>query len=172
MKLNDKTTFRKIYCLDHVVGVLRYICCKDGSKLTRRDADGLMGSPHTHYQRMVFDQEWLHSRGKKCCNTRDDISKRIANCFESFPTTFTSENHLHDYGNCSCDRGKMGQEKKKLANLKRKEFYKTEKGLQVRENYRKKAECKRSILNELSKIKLNKKAEFSRETIEKLLIYL
>ena len=73
ISLNPKTTFKKIHCLDHVVGVLRYICCKDGQKMTRRDGDGLMGKPHTHYSRSVFDEEWLRSRGKQCGKIINDI---------------------------------------------------------------------------------------------------
>ena len=172
IKLNGKTTFKSIFCLDHVVGVLRYICCEDGQKLTRRDDDGLMGRPHTHYSRMVFDQKWLHPRGKYCGEIRNDISGRIADCFATFPEKFLSKLELHDFEKCLCDRGKMGKEKKKMVNLKRREFYKTEKGLEVKERYRQKAACKRKLLEELSQIKLNKKAELSRETIQKLLSYL
>ena len=44
-----------------------------------------------------------------------------------------------------------------MVNLKRKEFYKTEKGLEVKERHKQKAACKRKLLEELSQIKLNKK---------------
>ena len=45
---------------DHAVGVLRYITCRDGQRATRRDGDGLMGSPHTHYRRSIFGCHLLH----------------------------------------------------------------------------------------------------------------
>ena len=32
-----KNTFKKIKCLDHAVGVLRYLACKDGQRAGRRD---------------------------------------------------------------------------------------------------------------------------------------
>ena len=44
---SSKNTFKKIKCLDHVVGVLRYIGCEDGQRVGRRDADGLRTHPHT-----------------------------------------------------------------------------------------------------------------------------
>ena len=43
-----KNTFKKILCLDHAVGVLRYLSCKDGQRVGRRDSDGLRTHPHTH----------------------------------------------------------------------------------------------------------------------------
>ena len=46
-----KNTFKNINCLDHAVGVLRYLTCKDGQRIGRRDADGLVTHPHTHYAR-------------------------------------------------------------------------------------------------------------------------
>ena len=44
---SSKNTFKKIHCLDHVVGVLRYLACSGGQVRTRRDADGLVSYPHT-----------------------------------------------------------------------------------------------------------------------------
>ena len=38
--VSSKNTFKKILCLDHAVGVLRYISCKDGQRVGRRDGDG------------------------------------------------------------------------------------------------------------------------------------
>ncbi|CAH1102279.1 unnamed protein product [Psylliodes chrysocephalus] len=73
--LYSKTTFKKIICLDHAVGVLKYITCADGQKPLRRDGDGLRGTPHSYYDRRVFKQNWLHSRGKQCCLVRTEISE-------------------------------------------------------------------------------------------------
>ena len=66
-KFHTKTTFLKIHCADHAVGVLRYVTCKDGQmKNKRRDADGLTAQAHTHYSRSVYVPGLLHSRnGKK-----------------------------------------------------------------------------------------------------------
>ena len=44
---SSKNTFKKIKCLDHAVGVLRYLACKDGQRAGRRDQDGLQTHPHT-----------------------------------------------------------------------------------------------------------------------------
>ena len=32
-RFHPKTTFKPIFCPDHAVGVLRYICCEDGQRL-------------------------------------------------------------------------------------------------------------------------------------------
>ena len=34
---STKNTFKKVICLDHAVGVLRYMACKDGQRVGRRD---------------------------------------------------------------------------------------------------------------------------------------
>ena len=41
--------FKKIKCLDYTVGVVRYLTCKDIQKVGRRDNDGIVTHPHTHY---------------------------------------------------------------------------------------------------------------------------
>ena len=41
-RMHKKTTFKKILCPDHAVGVLRYLTCTDGQRATRRNADGLI----------------------------------------------------------------------------------------------------------------------------------
>lgn len=74
-----KNTFKKITCLDHVVGVLRYISCKSGQKVGRRDQDGLVSHPHVHYKRQPIDSEHRHDvRNAQCGDVRDAISRGIA----------------------------------------------------------------------------------------------
>ena len=73
-----KNTFKKVKCLDHAVGVLRYIACADGQRSGRRDGDGLVTHPHTHYARQTINQSHLHVRGKRCVEIRSEISNRIA----------------------------------------------------------------------------------------------
>ena len=76
---STKNTFKKIKCLDHVVGVLRYIACKDGQRVGKRDRDGLRTHPHTHYSRQPIDERHRHEkRGKRCGEFRDAISSEIA----------------------------------------------------------------------------------------------
>ena len=55
-----KNTFKKIICLDHAVGVLRYMACKDGQRVGRRDGDGLVTHPHTHYSRQPIENDHRH----------------------------------------------------------------------------------------------------------------
>ena len=76
---SSKNTFKKILCLDHAVGVLRYLACADGTKKgTRRDDDGLLCHPHTHYSRQPIDENHRHKRGKQCSEVRKEISENIA----------------------------------------------------------------------------------------------
>ena len=48
---------------------------------------------------------------------------------------------------------------------KRKAFYKTDAGLEVRRKYREKAETKAKLIDELLKLNVSKKAELSLDTI-------
>ena len=74
-----KNTFKRIKCLDHAVGVLRYIACKDGQRAGRQDRDGLLTHPHTHYSRKPIDEIHSHdARGKRCGEVREAISQGIA----------------------------------------------------------------------------------------------
>ena len=50
-----QNTFKKIHCLDHVVGVLRYLACNQGQIKTRREEDRLIGLPHINYARQPSD---------------------------------------------------------------------------------------------------------------------
>ena len=75
---SKKNTFKKIHCLDHAVGVLRYLSCKDGTRVGRRDNDGLVNHPHTHYARQPIEEYHRHNRGKDCPVVRNQISERIA----------------------------------------------------------------------------------------------
>ncbi|CAH1106491.1 unnamed protein product [Psylliodes chrysocephalus] len=82
-RLHSKTTFKKIICLDHAVGVLGYITCADGQKSLRRDGYGLRGTPYSHYDRRVFKQDRLHSRGKQCCLVRTEILELASECVKN-----------------------------------------------------------------------------------------
>ena len=44
--------------------------------------------------------------------------------------------HLHHHETCECEFGKIGKAKKAAANKKRRDFYKTERGLAIRQNYK------------------------------------
>lgn len=167
-RLHTKTTFKKILCLDHCVGVLRYITCKDGQKPLRRDGDGLRGTPHSHYDRRVYLESWLHGRGKICGPVRDQISALAAEGVADL-SVYTSHLELHDHNSCRCQRGAVGIRKRQEANNKRKEFYKTEKGLAIRKSYKEKQMKKKELIKQVMELGINKKAELQRETILKLL---
>ena len=53
---SPNNTSEKIKCLDHAVGVLRYMACKDGQRVGRRDGDDLATHPHTHYAQHPIDE--------------------------------------------------------------------------------------------------------------------
>ena len=174
-QLHRKTTFKRILCADHVVGVLRYICCNDGQRQTKRGQDGLMGAPHTHYDRSVFQNHLLHDvRGKHCVTARDEI---CAGLTLHLSTEWLRENQcagqnskdLHDFNTCLCDRGKKKLEEKKIANERRRNFYKTDEGKAVKTKYRQKNVMKRKLIAEISKVVMSKKAELNRESILTLL---
>ena len=165
---SPKNTFKKIYCLDHAVGVLRYLACDDGQRVGRRDDDGLVTHPHTHYARQPIDHRHLHSRGKRCVDVRNEISEGIASCMDLTNKPNWSTNELHDKEKCLCDRGKIGKAKRAAANEKGRAYYKTEAGIAMEMAYRKKAALKRQLLNQLTMLNVSKKAVLCHETIEKL----
>ena len=167
---STKNTFKKIKCLDHAVGVLRYISCKDGQKVGRRDKDGLVTHPHVHYSRQPIDPRHCHdTRGKRCVEVRDEISKGIAQHIDLTLLANWSEKQLHNEDECLCDRGLKGKERKRIANEKRRSFYKTDAGIAIKAKYREKAATKRKIMNMLLAMNVSKKAELCKETIENLI---
>lgn len=167
-KLSSKTNLKKILCLDHAVGVLRYICCADGQKFTRRGPDGLMGAPHTHYCRSVWNMEWLHPRGRNCSDVRDQISSLTGSLLNLEKLGFKSD-ALHKHETCQCARGAIGMQKREETRLKRQTFYQTEEGKSTKKKYQEKALLKRKLIEEISKMTLTKRACLQRESIVKLL---
>ena len=165
---SPKNTFKKINCLDHAIGVLRYIACKDGQRVGRRDNDGLLRHPHTHYSRQPIEDVHRHPRGKQCANVRDEISEKVASFIDLTGKPNWKERELHDCETCLCSRGKKGKERTRVANEKRREYYKTEAGIETRRKYREKARVKREILNHLTMMNVSKKAYLCQETIENL----
>ena len=175
-RLHAKTTFKKIICPDHMVGTLRYITCRDGQRVTKRDADGLMGAPHTHYSRSVFESYLLHKRnGKQLLGCGDIRLGILQSVKRQLKEEWVMENvsghphYLHHHETCLCDNGEIGKKKKKEANEKRREFYKSERGQEVRKAYKEKNDKKREMIKILSALKVNKKAELTKETIETLM---
>ena len=175
--LHPKTTFKKILCPDHAVGVLRYITCRDGQRATRRGGDGLMGAPHTHYRRSVFGRHLLHRRNAKqilgCKDIRLAILREVNNHLSNeWKTKYVSGHYhyLHHHETCQCEFGKIGRARKKEANEKRREFYKTECGQNVKNRYKEMAKTRDELIERLMAHQSGTNlAEMEKETILKLL---
>ena len=72
---------------------------------------------------------------------------------------------LHDKETCLCNRGKIGKEKRAIANEKRRAYYKTDAGLETKRRYCEKAKVKREILNQLSILNVSKKAHLCHQKL-------
>ena len=178
-RFHPKTTFKPIICADHAVGVLRYICCKDGQRQKRRDQDGLSCKPHTHYCRSVYESHMLHARNQKkdhgCSHWRCEITHKL---WLALSDEWLAENvsgdgeyMLHHQKSCHCENGDIGKKKRAEANQKRRNFYKTEEGQAKKRYYAEKASKKHELIRLLKEYKtLNKnEAELTKETIERLI---
>ena len=180
-RFHKKTTFKKVVCPDHAVGVLRYITCEDGEKKGKRDRDGLLGAPHTHYCRSVFDRKLLHGRsgrkGDGCQFYRrtiiDEVTAELSPEWLNANVSKNSESGeitgLHHHDTCCCDYGAVGMEKKRQANERRRAFYSTEAGKKIKKTYKDKMEKKRQLVKMLAELGVNKKAELQKEKIITLL---
>ena len=77
---------------------------------------------------------------------------------------------LHHHETCFCENGEKGKQKKAAANKKRKEFYETEEGMEIKKKYSEKAKQKNELIEELRRMKnCGTEAELAKETIAKLL---
>jgi hypothetical protein len=156
----NKTTFKKILCPDHLAGVFRYICCKDGQKVGRRGVDGLVLGPHTHYERVVDVRSWLHdSRGTICARIRDEIEAKMI-LRVNLP--------LHDFETCGCARGRIGIANREEANRKRRAFYATEEGKRVKQSYKRKKIARDEVIRQLEELGKGSYAVLQRKEIARL----
>ena len=168
-RFHPKTTFKRILCPDHAVGVLRYITCQDGQRKTKPQ--------HTHYRRSVHGSWLLHKRSEKkklgCADVRLGILRNLRkNLDEEWLKSNVSghPHHLHHHETCLCKFGKIGREKKAAANQKRRDFYKTERGQDIKKMYKDRAQNKKDIIKLVMDLKTgNNLAEMEKETILDLL---
>ena len=168
-RFHPKTTFKRILCPDHAVGVLRYITCQDGQRKTKPQ--------HTHYRRSVHGSWLLHKRSEKkklgCADVRLGILRNLRkNLDEEWLKSNVSghPHHLHHHETCLCEFGKIGREKKAAANQKRRDFYKTEQGQDIKKMYKERAQNKKDIIKLVMDLKTgNNLAEVEKETILDLL---
>ena len=147
-RFHPKTTFKRILCPDHAVGVLRYITCQDGQRKTKPQ--------HTHYRRSVHGSWLLHKRSEKkklgCADVRLEILRNLQqNLDEEWLKNNVSghPHHLHHHETCLCKFGKIGREKKAAANQKRRNFYKTEQGEDIKKMYKDRAQNKKDIIKQV-----------------------
>ena len=75
------------------------MACKDGQRVGRRDGDGLVTHPHTHYSRQPIDPCHRHERGKVCGNVREEISSNISQFIDLTVKSNWTNDELHDKGN-------------------------------------------------------------------------
>ena len=168
-RFHPKTTFKRILCPDHAVGVLRYITCQDGQRKTKPQ--------HTHYRRSVHGSWLLHKRSEKkklgCADVRLGILRNLQqNLDEEWLKNNVSghPHHLHHHETCLCEFGNIGREKKAAANQKRRDFYKTERGQDIKKMYKDRAQNKKDIIKLVMDLKTgNNLAEVEKETILDLL---
>ena len=177
-RFHPKTTFKRILCPDHAVGVLRYISCRNGQRASRKDVNGLPWQPHTHYCRSVYDSYMLHSRNQKkdqgCNHWRSEITYKI---WLTLSDEWLAENvsgdleyKLHHQETCHCENGKIGRKKKEAANQKRRDFYETQQGQDIEKKYKDRAQNKNDIIKLVMELKTgNNLAEMEKETILDLL---
>ena len=71
---SPKNTFKKVICLDHAVGVLRYLACKDGQRVGRRDGDGLVHFPN---RKLVSWKMQCRRAGVKFSSPKNTFKKVI-----------------------------------------------------------------------------------------------
>ena len=135
-----------------------------------------MGAPHTHYRRSVFGRHLLHRRNAKqilgCKDIRLPILREVNNHLSNeWKTKYVSGHyhHLH-HETCQCEFGKIGRARKKEANEKRREFYKTERGQNVKNRYKEMAKTRDELIERLMAHQSGTNpAEMEKETILKLL---
>ena len=78
--------------------------------------------------------------------------------------------HLHHHQTCLCEFGKIGRKKKEAANQKRRDFYKTQQGQDIKKMYKDRAQNKNDIIKLVMELKTgNNLAEMEKETILDLL---
>ena len=92
---STKNVFRKVYCLEHVVGVLRYISCAGGP-------GHLLPDHHKHYSNRLFDSSYFHEDIRQCRRIRKDIAAKISSFVDTSKKSNWTKDELHDKEKCLC----------------------------------------------------------------------
>ena len=145
------------------------MACDQGQTKTRRDEDGIVTLPHTHYARQPISDYHRHSRGKTCEEVRSGISRLLSKHIDFRKRKIRLGSTFMKHKRVSVRKQILVEKKIKDANKKRRAFYKTTKGIAVMKAYKEKAPKKRRITNQLSELKLKSKASLQLETIQNLI---
>ena len=94
----------------------------------------------------------------KCPKNRDEISEKVADFLDLSWKTNWTVHELHNSKACLCSRGKNGTEERADVIEKRRTYYKTGAGLEMKKTYREKANMIRQIINQLTMLDASKKA--------------
>ena len=80
---------------------------------------------------------------------------RILILYEFFDELY----ELPDVKSCACDCGSIGKKRRKDANEKRKAFYKTERGIAIKQVYKDRIAMKKKFLKQLLTVIVGKKCQ-------------
>ena len=64
-----------------------------------------------------------------------------------------SEYALHHTDTCACNNGKIGKKKRELANKKRKDFYKSARGIEIVKQWKECANTRKELLEKVMELK-------------------
>ena len=163
---SSKNLLKKIKCLDHVVGVLRFVACKGNQRVNRRDGDGLVTHLHVHSAQQPIDENLRHEGSHKCPKIREEISEKVPAFLDLSCKTNWTVHELHNSEACLCCYGKMGEEERAAVNEKRAAYNKTGAGLEMKKAYREKANVRRQIFLQLTMLDMPKKAHLCHEQLK------
>ena len=144
--------------MPYVVGVLHYVACKGNRRISRRDGDGLVTHLQALYAQQPIDENRCHECSHKCSKIRGEISEEVAAFWHLSCKTKWTVHKLHSSKACLCSRGKKGTEERTAVNEKRRAYYKTEAGLEVKKACHEKANVRGQIINQLTMLDVSKKA--------------
>ena len=77
---------------------------------------------------------------------------------------------MHHHETCLCEFGKIGKKKKDAANKKRREFYNTERGQEIKNMYKDRAQTRKELIEKVMQLQTGSNlAEMEKESILDLL---
>ena len=96
----------------------------------------------------------VHWKGVALKHIRNNLSEEwIKENFSRGPHHL----HHHETETCLCDFGKVGIEKREIANIKRRDFYKTEQGKEIKLMYKTRARQRKELNTQTNLAEMEKK---------------